>query len=161
MIYYFGKLKQHFLVVLGSGNAPIDFIFDATVAEYIIGEGVKNFQWIYDETIDAFNDYLIIEVPESNYADFKSAIELDIQANQPVSQGESIIGAITSGLGLIPDLANEFLKGFTALFWDATANSGNGALTTFSYFAFVFLGIAITMAVVKLVLAIIRGSTGA
>lgn len=71
--------------------------------------------------------------------------------------GSAIINAIKSGLGLIEDLAQEFLSGFTTLFWDAT----NSALTTFGTFALVMLGIAITMAVVKLCLNIIRGSTGA
>lgn len=72
----------------------------------------------------------------------------------------AIINAIKSGLGLIVDLAEEFMSGFSALFWDATANSGAGALTDFATFALVFLGIAITMAVVKLCLSVIRGSTG-
>lgn len=75
--------------------------------------------------------------------------------------GSAIIQAIKDGLGLIGDLAKEFLDGFTALFWDATANSGSGALTTFGTFALVMLGVAITFAVVKLCLNIIRGSTGA
>lgn len=75
--------------------------------------------------------------------------------------GSQIIDAIKSGLGLIGDLASEFLNGFTALFWDPTANSNAGALTTFGTFALVMLGVAITMAVVSLVLNIIRGNTGA
>lgn len=75
--------------------------------------------------------------------------------------GAAIIDAIKSGLGLIGDLASEFLKGFTTLFWDATANSGAGALTTFGTYALVMLGIAVTFAVISLVLNIFRGSTGA
>lgn len=75
--------------------------------------------------------------------------------------GSEIINAIKSGLGLIGDLATEFLTGFSKLFWDNTANSGSGALTTFGTFALVMLGVAITMAVVSLVLNIIRGNTGA
>lgn len=75
--------------------------------------------------------------------------------------GAAIIDAIKSGLGLIGDLASEFLNGFTTLFWDATANSGAGALTTFGTYALVMLGIAVTFAVISLVLNIFRGSTGA
>ena len=75
--------------------------------------------------------------------------------------GQAIIDAIKSGLGLIEDLASEFLTGFSTLFWDSTANSGAGGLTDFGTFALVMLGIAITMAVVKLCLNILRGSTGA
>lgn len=75
--------------------------------------------------------------------------------------GSAIIQAIKDGLGLISDLAGEFLSGFTALFWDATANSGSGGLTTFGTFALVMLGISVTFAVIKLVLNVIRGSTGA
>lgn len=45
--------------------------------------------------------------------------------------GSAIIEAIKSGLGLMQDLAKEFLDGFSTLFWDATANSGAGGLTTF------------------------------
>lgn len=74
--------------------------------------------------------------------------------------GAAIIDAIKSGLGLIGDLATEFLDGFTALFWDATANSGAGALTTFGTYAMIMLGIAVTFAVIGLVLNLFRGSTG-
>lgn len=74
--------------------------------------------------------------------------------------GSAIIQAIKDGLGLIADLAGEFLSGFTTLFWDATANSGNGALTTFGTYSLVFLGVAITMAVIKLCLNILRSNTG-
>lgn len=74
--------------------------------------------------------------------------------------GSAIIQAIKDGLGLIADLAGEFLSGFTTLFWDATANSGSGALTTFGTYSLVFLGVAITMAVIKLCLNILRSNTG-
>ena len=75
--------------------------------------------------------------------------------------GNAIIQAITSGLGLIGSLCSEFLDGFTALFWDSTANTGAGALTTFGLFAMIMLGVSITFAVVKLVLNLIRSNTGA
>ena len=75
--------------------------------------------------------------------------------------GTAIIEAITSGLGLITEVAKTFVDGFSALFWDATANSNAGALTTFGIFTLVFLGISITFAVVKLVMNIIRSRTGA
>lgn len=75
--------------------------------------------------------------------------------------GQAIIDAIKSGLGLITDLATEFLNGFSKLFWDATANSGQGDLTTFGLFSLVMLGVAVTFAVVKLCLNIIRSNTGA
>ena len=74
--------------------------------------------------------------------------------------GQAIIDAIKSGLGLIGDLAGEFLNGFSTLFWDATANSGSGALTTFGTFALVMLGVGVTFAVISLVLNLIRGNTG-
>lgn len=75
--------------------------------------------------------------------------------------GSAIIDAIKSGLGLIGDLANEFLTGFTTLFWDATANQGAGALTAFGNFALIMLGVSVSFAVVKLVLNIVRSNTGA
>ena len=75
--------------------------------------------------------------------------------------GSQIIDAIKSGLGMIGDLASEFLNGFTTLFWDANANSGAGALTTFGLYACVFLGISITFAIVKLCLNLVRSNTGA
>lgn len=74
--------------------------------------------------------------------------------------GSAIIDAIKSGLGLIGDLASEFLTGFSTLFWDATANSGAGALTVFGTYALVMLGVAITFAVISLVLNLVRGSSG-
>lgn len=75
--------------------------------------------------------------------------------------GAAIINAIKSGLGLISDLASEFLTGFSTLFWDATANEGAGALTTVGMFCLVMLGVSITFAIVKLCLNLIRGNTGA
>lgn len=74
--------------------------------------------------------------------------------------GSAIIEAIKSGLGLIGDLAKEFLNGFSALFWDSTADGG-GALTSFGTFALVMLGIGVSFAVIKLVLNILRSNTGA
>lgn len=75
--------------------------------------------------------------------------------------GSAIIDAIKSGLGLIGDLASEFLTGFSTLFWDSTANSGSGALTVFGTYALVMLGVAITFAVISLVMNLVRGGTGA
>lgn len=74
--------------------------------------------------------------------------------------GAAIIEAIQSGLGLMGDIAKELLTGFSTLFWDATANENAGGLTTLGMFALVFLGVAITFAVVKLALNLIRGNTG-
>ena len=74
--------------------------------------------------------------------------------------GAAIIDAIESGLGLISELASQFLTGFTALFWDATANSGAGALTAFGLFSLVMLGIAISFSVIKLCLNVVRSNTG-
>ena len=75
--------------------------------------------------------------------------------------GAQIISAIESGLGLIKSLAEEFLDGFTTLFWDPTAAEGAGALSTFGVFALVMLGVGVSFAVVKLVLNLIRTNTGA
>lgn len=72
----------------------------------------------------------------------------------------AIIEAIKSGLGLMQSIASELLNGFTTLFWDSTANSGAGELTTLSNFALIFMGIAITFGVVKLALNLIRNNTG-
>lgn len=74
--------------------------------------------------------------------------------------GTQIINAIKSGLGLIGDLASEFLTGFETLVWDASASQGAGALTSIGVFAFVMLGISVSFAVIKLVLNLIRGNTG-
>lgn len=79
--------------------------------------------------------------------------------------GAEIINAIKSGLGLIGDLANEFLTGFTTLFWVPASGTGSeavaGHLTEFGTFSLVMLGVSITMAVISLVLNIVRGNTGA
>ena len=74
--------------------------------------------------------------------------------------GSQILDAIRSGLGLIGDLAGEFLEGFTTLFWDATASEGAGALTVFGVFALVMLGVAASFAIIRLVMSLIRGNTG-
>lgn len=75
--------------------------------------------------------------------------------------GSAIIDAIKGGLGLMGDITKEFMNGFSSLFWDATANSNAGALTSFGVFALTMLGIGITFSVVKLVLNILRSNTGA
>lgn len=74
--------------------------------------------------------------------------------------GSAIINAIKSGLGLIGDLASEFLTGFSTLFWDATANEGAGALTVLGTFALVMLGVSVTFAVIRLIMSLIRSNTG-
>lgn len=74
--------------------------------------------------------------------------------------GSAIIDAIKGGLGLMGDITKEFMNGFSALFWDATANSNAGGLTTFGIFALTMLGIGVTFSVVKLVLGILRSNTG-
>lgn len=75
--------------------------------------------------------------------------------------GAEIINAIKSGLGLIGNLASEFLEGFNTLFWDSTANSGAGGLTTFGTFGLVMLGVAVCFGVVRLVMSVITRNTGA
>lgn len=70
--------------------------------------------------------------------------------------GSAIIEAIRSGLGLIADLAREFLTGFSTLFWDST----NNQLTSFGMFSLVMLGVAITFSVISLVLNVLRSNTG-
>lgn len=74
--------------------------------------------------------------------------------------GAQIIQAITSGLGIIEELASEFLNGFQTLVWDPTANQGAGTLTSVGVFAFVMLGVSVSFAVIKLVLNLLRGNTG-
>lgn len=74
--------------------------------------------------------------------------------------GSQIIQAIKSGLGLIGDLASEFLTGFSTLFWDATANEGAGALTVLGTFSLVMLGVAVTFSIIRLVMSLIRSNTG-
>ena len=74
--------------------------------------------------------------------------------------GSAIIEAITSGLGLISELANEFMTGFKALFWVEPTGGGAGSLTTFGTFALIMLGVSVSFAVVKLVLNLIKSNTG-
>lgn len=71
-----------------------------------------------------------------------------------------IINAIKSGFSLIGDLAENFLTAFTTLFWDATANSGAGALTTFGTWSLIMLSIAICFAVIMLAFNVLRSNTG-
>ena len=68
----------------------------------------------------------------------------------------AIIEAIKSGLGLMSNICNEFLKGFSTLIWDST----NSTLTTFGNFILIFLGVSITFSIVKLCMNLIRSKTG-
>lgn len=74
--------------------------------------------------------------------------------------GTAIIEAIKTGLGLIGDIAKEFLGGFTALFWEAGVGDTAGSLTTFGTFCLIFLGISITFGLVKMAIYLIRSKTG-
>lgn len=74
--------------------------------------------------------------------------------------GAAILDAIRSALSLVSDLASNFLTGFTTLFWDATANSGAGALTTLGTFSLIFLGIAIVFGMIRLAMNLIGKNTG-
>ena len=75
--------------------------------------------------------------------------------------GAEIIAAIKSGLGLIGDLASEFLTGFETLVWVPAEGQVAGHLTTVGIFAFVMLGVSVSFAVIKLCLNLLRGNTGA
>lgn len=75
--------------------------------------------------------------------------------------GAEVINAVKSGLGLITDLANEFLSGFETLVWVPAEGQVAGHLTSLGIFMFVMLGISVSFAVVKLILNILRGNTGA
>lgn len=75
--------------------------------------------------------------------------------------GAEIIQAIKSGLGLIKDLASEFLDGFETLVWVPADGNVAGHLTTVGVFMFVMLGISVSFAIVKLILNLLRGNTGA
>ena len=74
--------------------------------------------------------------------------------------GTAIIDAIKSAFSLIGDLASNFLTAFSTLFWDATANNGTGALTTFGTWSLIMLGIAIVFAVLSLAFGVLRSNTG-
>lgn len=75
--------------------------------------------------------------------------------------GQQIISAITSGLGLISSLAQEFLSGFETLVWVPGTGGDPGQLTPVAIFCFVMLGVSVSFSVVKLTLNLIRGNTGA
>ena len=119
--------------------------------------------WLIGNSIKVYQSYTLDDLTKTTDRDFYSYLVAQVQSRAtptpptPTQVGSGIIAAITSGLGLISSLATEFLSGFTTLFWNTTANT----LTTFGMFALVMLGIAISFAVVKLVLAILRSNTGA
>lgn len=74
--------------------------------------------------------------------------------------GSEIITSITSGLGIIDDLASEFLAGFETLVWVPAVGETAGHLTSVGVFAFVMLGVSVSFAVIKLCLNLLRGNTG-
>lgn len=74
--------------------------------------------------------------------------------------GTAIVDAIKSAFGLLGDLAENFLTAFSTLFWDATANSGAGALTVFGNWSLIMLGISVIFAVLMLCLNLLRSNTG-
>lgn len=80
-----------------------------------------------------------------------------IENLQAPTDTSDIIPTITTGLGLIEDLARQFLAGFTGIFWEET----NERLSNVGIFSMVMLGIGITFSVISLCLWTIRNNTGA
>ena len=74
--------------------------------------------------------------------------------------GDAVIQAIKSGLGLIQDLAAEFLAGFEKLVWVEAVGDTPGHLTSVGTFAFVMLGVSVSFAVIRLVMNLLRGNSG-
>ena len=81
----------------------------------------------------------------------------NIKADFSSNDLDDITDTIETGLGLISDLAQQFLNGFKGLFWDSQANK----LSDFGLFAMVMLGVSITFAVISLCLNVLRSNTGA
>ena len=75
--------------------------------------------------------------------------------------GSYLIEAIRSGLGLVGDLATNFLTGFKNLFV-TTASEGGAVtgLTVFGEYAFVMLGISIVFGMIRLCTSLIGSNTG-
>ena len=83
------------------------------------------------------------------------SVYMDLTSSTSSTIGSGIIDTISDGLGLMEDIASEFLTGFTTLFWK------DNQLTIFGQFALIFMGISITFSIIKLCLNLIRGKTGA
>lgn len=74
--------------------------------------------------------------------------------------GSAIIDAISSGLGLIQKLAENFLSGFEALFVKTGTEGAVTGITNFGTFAFIMLGLAVAFGCIKLACRLVRGNTG-
>lgn len=151
------------------GDIGLDFniVVDGTLYSYVYSAdifygsdymGMTKFEY-YDSESSILSDGLYVSKSGDDVGtDFTTG---DIYITIPYQTSDSVVEGITDGIGLLSPITNEFLNSFTAIFWDSTANDGEGALTTFSSFALTFLGVSITFAVVKLALNLIRGKTGA
>ena len=122
------------------------------------GESCK-FDYLSSSSVSGYVDGLYVSKEDG---DAGTNFSIDkVYLAIPYTTSDSVVEGITDGIGLLSPITNEFLNAFTSIFWDSTANDGEGALTTFSSFALTFLGVSITFAVVKLALNLIRGKTGA
>lgn len=135
-----------------------------TFDEFIDNElywSAENTNIVYECATNKFryNDNTGSETITSPFTDsitiFNASYIVD-NINAPFETGD-IIPAISGGLTLIGDLANEFLTGFSTLFWDSVGNK----LTNFGIYSLTMLGVAITFAVIKLCLSVLRRDTGA
>lgn len=70
--------------------------------------------------------------------------------------GSAIISAITEGLGLVGTLGTAINTGFTNMFVGATT----GQLTNVGTFAFILLGLGISVSLIKLCFSWITGRHG-
>ena len=150
----------------GIGDTGLEFsiILDNTQWNYgwngmIYGGGSFEFNYLSSSSVSGYVDGFYFSKEDG---DAGTNFSIDkVYLAIPYTTSDSVVEGITDGIGLLSPITNEFLNSFTSIFWDSTANDGEGALTTFSSFALTFLGVSITFAVVKLALNLIRGKTGA
>lgn len=153
-------------ITLNSFQSAVDLTNNSNETETIAEQNHVTHEWTPVMTVNECATFLGLTTRELQYSKFELAtdtattigiaelVEDVIEDNTP--NGENILDPIKDGIGMADTLAENFLAGFTALFWDAE----HSTLTNFGIYSLVFLGIAITMAVIKLSLSILRRNTG-
>lgn len=146
-----------------SSSKPYSVTFDIALSSLVQNETYKLYYQCYKYSSYVENSNSINGInPLFHYGTAYNDVLEDnllndvILWNESITVGGSIIDSITSGLGLMTILAGSLLTAFSTLFW----NSATSSLTTLGMFALIFLGVAITFAVIKLALYLIRSKSG-
>lgn len=152
--FVYDSLESSYISWSNQGD-NIYFVFDVDTFNSSEGfELEKNYVFIYIYSgygLTTFNDRLVIKVA-NYYSDVKQAIQLDIQANSPLSATSDIFTAISDTITNFVIALNSGITAVVGLFWNSTSS----ALTPLGVLTTIVVGVALAYFVFRLIIGLIR-----